>query len=128
MKSNPTIIVPADQTVFDEYIVCMFDGEKRKMMHRHVMAKYGMTWDEYKAYCKLPADYPSVAPGYAKEKAKEAEKLGLGSFSETVAVDLPRNLVERIAPLALNDSMTRNEFITHILIEHILSQENPAQE
>ncbi|NTF17930.1 hypothetical protein G6L37_05905 [Agrobacterium rubi] len=128
MKKTPKIIVPANETVFDDGIVCMFDGQKRKMMHRHVLANYGMTWDEYKAYCRLPADYPAVAPGYSREKSAEAVRLGFGSRSETVAVDLPRGLVERIAPLALNEGMTKDEFVAHTLIEHLLSLGKPEDE
>lgn len=121
LNRTPAIIVPANETVFDDYIVCMFDGTKRKIMNRHVMAVYGMSWEEYKAYCKLPADYPSVAPGYSRQKTEEAVKLGWGTKSETADIKLPRGLVEHIAPLALNERMTKDEFIAHILIEHILS-------
>ncbi|MNU30325.1 Transcriptional regulatory protein MucR [compost metagenome] len=122
---NPKIIVPVDQSVFDDYIVCLFDGMKRKMMHRHVKAVYGMSWDEYKAYCKLPSDYPAVAPGYAREKSEVAAQLGLGVSSPTVPVEIPKTLRDKLRPLALNEGMTIQEFIAHLLTEHILSVEQP---
>ncbi len=127
MTSNPKIIVLADQSVFDDYIVCMFDGQKRKMMHRHVMARYGMTWDEYKAYCGLPDDYPAVAPGYAREKSEWAHKVGLGTATY-LSVSVPVPLADKAADLAAKENMTLQELVEHLLSEHILAVENPNQE
>jgi Predicted transcriptional regulator len=129
MTRKPEIIIPASETVHDDYLVCMFDGAKRKMLQRYVMSLYGMTWEEYKAYCKLPSDYPAVAPGYARSKSVYAAKVGLGSGpSENVTIEIPRNLADMIAPLALNESMSRSEFVAHILIEHLLEAGKPDKD
>jgi Predicted transcriptional regulator len=127
MTKNPEIIVPADQTVFEDHIVCMFDGSKRKLMHRHVLATYGMTWDEYKAYCGLPEDYPAIAPSYAHAKREIAKKmkLGGGTFAK---VKIPETLAKRAADLAKKEKMSLDELVEHLLTEHILSFEYPVQD
>lgn len=127
MNSRPKIIIPADQSVFDDYIVCLFDGEKRKMMHRHVAAKYGMSWAEYKQYCGLPDDYPATAPGYAREKMEFAAKVGLGS-ARSVSVDIPSFLARQASELAKKDSMELKDLVEHLLTEHILSAEHPDKD
>jgi predicted transcriptional regulator len=124
MEKNPKIIIPAEESVFDDYIVCLFDGTKRKMMHRHVAAKYGMTWDEYKTYCRLPADYPAVAPGYAREKIDYARGIGIGTGEPKVAVEIPRFLRDKLTPMAVNEGLTMDEFVTHLLTEHLLAIES----
>ena len=70
--------VPIEESVFQEYIVCLEDGKKLKMLKRHLMASYGMTPDEYRKKWKLPNDYPMVAPEYANRRSNLARAIGLG--------------------------------------------------
>ena len=70
--------VPVKKSVTPEYIICLEDGKKLKMLKRHLTSSYGMTPDEYRAKWGLPADYPMVAPNYAKARSDLALKLGLG--------------------------------------------------
>lgn len=65
--------------VTPDLIYCLIDGVGRKMIKRHLRSHHGLEWDAYLALFDLPADYPSVAPNYSKEKAVDAVKLGLGS-------------------------------------------------
>ena len=66
------------KSVTPEYIVCLEDGKKLKMLKRHLSSSYGMTPDEYRAKWGLGSDYPMVAPNYAKSRSDLALKLGLG--------------------------------------------------
>ncbi len=66
------------KSVTDEYIVCLEDGKKLKMLKRHLSTAYGMTPGEYRAKWSLPHDYPMVAPAYAKRRQELARKIGLG--------------------------------------------------
>ena len=70
--------VPIKKSVTPEYIVCLEDGKKLKMLKRHLASSYGMTPDEYRARWGLPSDYPMVAPSYAKARSDLAKDLGLG--------------------------------------------------
>ncbi len=70
--------VPVKKSVTPEYIICLEDGKKLKMLKRHLNTSYDMTPDEYRAKWGLPADYPMVAPNYAKQRSDLALKLGLG--------------------------------------------------
>jgi predicted transcriptional regulator len=70
--------VPVKKSVTPDYIVCLEDGKKLKMLKRHLQSSYGMTPDEYRTKWGLPADYPMVAPNYAKARSDLALKLGLG--------------------------------------------------
>ena len=70
--------VPIKKSVTPEYIICLEDGKKLKMLKRHLMSSYGTTPDEYRTKWGLPADYPMVAPNYAKARSDLALKLGLG--------------------------------------------------
>ncbi len=70
--------VPVKKSVTPEYIICLEDGKKLKMLKRHLSSSYGMTPDEYRAKWGLAADYPMVAPNYAKQRSDLALKLGLG--------------------------------------------------
>ena len=70
--------VPIKKSVTPDYIVCLEDGKKLKMLKRHLNSSYNMTPDEYRARWGLPADYPMVAPNYAKSRSDLALKLGLG--------------------------------------------------
>ena len=67
-----------------DYIVCLEDGKKLKMLKRHLMAKYGLTPDAYRAKWNLPADYPIVAPSYAERRRSLAIRTGLGTKRNSV--------------------------------------------
>jgi predicted transcriptional regulator len=66
-----------------DYIVCLEDGKKLKMLKRHLMTHYQMTPGEYRSKWKLPADYPMVAPTYAATRRELALKIGLGRKAGT---------------------------------------------
>ena len=70
--------VPVRRSVTPEYLVCLEDGKKLKMLKRHLRASYGLTPDEYRAKWGLPPDYPMVAPNYANQRSEFAKKIGLG--------------------------------------------------
>ena len=67
------------RSVTPEHIVCLEDGKKLKMLKRHLKTAYNMTPEEYKERWNLPADYPMVAPNYAKQRSKLAKQIGLGT-------------------------------------------------
>lgn len=70
--------VPIRNSVKRDFIVCLDDGKKLKMLRRHLMTHYGMTPDDYRAKWGLPADYPMVAPAYAEQRRQLAKDIGLG--------------------------------------------------
>ena len=73
-----TPAVPIKKSVTDDYIICLEDGKKLKMLKRHLMTAYNMTPGEYRAKWGLKADYPMVAPSYALKRQELAKKIGLG--------------------------------------------------
>jgi predicted transcriptional regulator len=70
--------VPVKKSVQDDYIVCLEDGKKLKMLKRYLRARYKLSPDEYRARWNLPPDYPMVAPNYARRRSDFAKKIGLG--------------------------------------------------
>ena len=70
--------VSVKKSVTDEYIICLEDGKKLKMLKRHLSTSYDMTPDDYRAKWGLPSDYPMVAPAYARKRQELAKKIGLG--------------------------------------------------
>ena len=66
------------RSITPEYIVCLEDGKKLKMLKRHLRASYGMSPDVYRTKWGLPLDYPMVAPNYAEQRSNFAKKIGLG--------------------------------------------------
>ncbi len=70
--------VSVRRSVTPDYIVCLEDGKKLKMLKRHLRAAYDMSPEEYRAKWSLPADYPMVAPNYAAQRSAFAKKIGLG--------------------------------------------------
>ena len=70
--------VPVKKSVTPEYIICLEDGQKLKMLKRHLMSHYNMTPEQYRERWGLPADYPMVAPNYALQRQVLAKKIGLG--------------------------------------------------
>ncbi len=78
MAEAPKPAVPVKKSVFPDYIVCLEDGKKLKMLKRHLKTAYDLTPDQYRARWGLAADYPMVAPDYAKQRSSLAKKIGLG--------------------------------------------------
>lgn len=70
--------VPVKKSITPEYIVCLEDGKKLKMLKRYLRSRYGITPEEYRAKWGLAADYPMVAPNYAAQRSEFAKKIGLG--------------------------------------------------
>ena len=70
--------VPVKRSVFPEFIVCLEDGKRLKMLKRHLKISYDMTPDEYRMKWGLPRNYPMVAPIYAAQRSTLAKKFGLG--------------------------------------------------
>jgi predicted transcriptional regulator len=70
--------VAVKKSITPEYIVCLEDGKKLKMLKRHLRTSYKLTPDEYRVKWGLPADYPMVAPNYAAQRSAFAKKIGLG--------------------------------------------------
>jgi predicted transcriptional regulator len=73
-----TPAVPIRRSVTDDYIVCLEDGKKLKMLKRHLMMTYGLTPEAYRAKWGLRSDYPMVAPSYAAKRQELAKRIGLG--------------------------------------------------
>jgi len=76
---RPTPAVPVRKSVTPDFIVCLEDGKKLKMLKRHLKTAYNMTPEEYRDRWGLAADYPMVAPNYAKQRSKLAKQIGLGT-------------------------------------------------
>ena len=76
-RQEPAVSIRA--SIKPDYVVCLEDGKKLKMLKRHLMTHYGMTPDDYRAKWGLPADYPMVAPNYAEQRRTLAVKIGLGT-------------------------------------------------
>jgi predicted transcriptional regulator len=66
------------KSVTPDYIICLEDGKKLKMLKRHLRTTYDMTPEEYRAKWNLPPDYPMVSPNYAKQRSEFAKQIGLG--------------------------------------------------
>jgi predicted transcriptional regulator len=64
--------------VTDDYIICLEDGKKLKMLKRYIRTRYSLSPDEYRAKWGLGPDYPMVAPNYAAKRSEFAKKIGLG--------------------------------------------------
>lgn len=78
-KAEPLIpAVPIRRSVTPDYIICLEDGRKLKMLKRHLRSTFDMTPEEYRAKWGLPADYPMVSPNYATQRSEFAKKIGLG--------------------------------------------------
>ena len=77
VRQEPAVSVRA--SIKPDYIVCLEDGKKLKMLKRHLMTHYNLTPEQYRAKWSLPADYPMVAPNYAEQRRSLAKKIGLGT-------------------------------------------------
>ncbi|MBC8339841.1 MAG: MucR family transcriptional regulator [Rhodospirillales bacterium] len=76
---RPRPAVAIKKSVFPDYIICLEDGKKLKMLKRHLKTAYDLSPDDYRKRWGLPADYPMVAPNYAKHRSALAKKIGLGT-------------------------------------------------
>jgi predicted transcriptional regulator len=85
-----TPAVPIKRSVTDDYIVCLEDGRRLKMLKRHLMTAYNMTPQEYRAKWGLRPDYPMVAPNYAAKRQELAKKIGLGRKPRTTPQPAPK--------------------------------------
>ena len=85
-----TPAVPVKKSVTPDFIVCLEDGQKQKMLKRHILSAHGLTPDDYRAKWGLPRDYPMVAPNYARARSDLAKQFGLGTT--------PRKASEPVAP------------------------------
>jgi predicted transcriptional regulator len=82
-EQRPEPAVPIRRSITPEYLICLEDGKKLKMLKRHLATAYGMTPDDYRQRWNLPADYPMVAPQYAEQRSALAKQIGLGSRPRT---------------------------------------------
>jgi predicted transcriptional regulator len=78
-KERPTPAISVKRSITPDYIVCLEDGKKLKMLKRHLKTRYNLTPDEYRERWGLSADYPMVAPNYAAQRSDLAKKIGLGT-------------------------------------------------
>jgi predicted transcriptional regulator len=76
---TPKPVVPINKSITPDYIICLEDGKRLKMMKRHLKTAYNMTPEEYRARWGLPVTYPMVSPNYAKQRSKLAKEIGLGN-------------------------------------------------
>jgi predicted transcriptional regulator len=73
-----TAVIPIRKSVADDYIVCLDDGKKLKILKRHLRATHGLTPEAYRAKWGLRPDYPMVAPNYSAQRQTLAKQIGLG--------------------------------------------------
>ena len=84
-SEKPQPAVPVKKSVTPDYIICLEDGKKLKMLKRHLKTAYNLTPDDYRERWGLPRDYPMVPPNYAKHRSSLAKKIGLGTKSRSGA-------------------------------------------
>jgi predicted transcriptional regulator len=82
-KTKPEPAVSVRASIKPDYLICLEDGKKLKMLKRHLRTHYQMTPADYRAKWALPADYPMVAPNYAQQRKELALKIGLGRKAGT---------------------------------------------
>ena len=71
--------VPIKRSITPDFLICLEDGKKLKMLKRHLKTAYNMTPSEYRDRWGLPPDYPMVAPNYARQRSRLAKQIGLGT-------------------------------------------------
>ncbi|MDP7666694.1 MAG: MucR family transcriptional regulator [Rhodospirillales bacterium] len=79
VPERPQPAIAIKKSVTPDFIICLEDGKKLKMLKRHLKTAYDMTPDEYRVRWGLAPDYPMVAPNYAKHRSNLAKKIGLGT-------------------------------------------------
>jgi predicted transcriptional regulator len=92
--AKPVPAVPVNKSVFPDYIVCLEDGKKMKMLKRHLMAAYSMTPEQYRQRWELPPTYPMTAPKYAAHRSAVAKEIGLGGSRNSPVADVPQREAE----------------------------------
>ena len=85
--------VPIKRSVFPDYIVCLEDGAKMKMLKRYLKVRFNLTPEQYRERWGLPRDYPMVAPNYAERRSALAKEFGLGRKAELEAAAAPKKRV-----------------------------------
>ena len=95
-----TPAVPIRRSVTDDFIICLEDGKRLKMLKRHLMTAYGMTPEAYRAKWGLKPDYPMVAPNYARKRQELAKKIGLGRKPRIEPQPAPKVTRSRRKPAA----------------------------
>lgn len=78
LASGQEPAVPVGKSITNDYIVCLEDGKKLKMLKRYLRTQYKLSPEDYRRKWNLPADYPMVAPNYAKRRSEFAKQIGLG--------------------------------------------------
>ncbi len=76
---RPSPAVPVKRSITPDYLICLEDGKKLKMLKRHLKTAYDMTPEQYRERWGLAPDYPMVAPNYAKQRSQLAKEIGLGT-------------------------------------------------
>lgn len=71
--------VPIKKSIHQDYLVCLEDGKKLKMLRRHLRVSFGLTPEQYRAKWGLPLDYPMTAPNYTRGRSEFAKKVGFGT-------------------------------------------------
>ena len=99
VQERPQPAVPIKKSVTPDYLICLEDGKKLKMLKRHLQSAYNMTPDQYRDRWGLPPDYPMVAPNYASQRSALAKTIGLGT-RRAGAAPAPAPQPERAAPKA----------------------------
>ena len=94
VEVRPEPAVSIRSSVKNDYIVCLEDGKKLKMLKRHLMSTYNLTPDQYRTRWNLPADYPMVAPAYSERRRELAKTIGLGRKPGVKALAKP---VQKVA-------------------------------
>ena len=85
VSDRPQPAISIRKSVQPDYIICLEDGKKLKMLKRHLKTAYNMTPEEYRQRWGLPSDYPMVAPNYASQRRNLAKKIGLGTKRKKAA-------------------------------------------
>lgn len=84
---RPQPAIAIKKSVTPEFIICLEDGKKLKMLKRHLKTAYDMTPEDYREKWGLPSDYPMVAPNYARHRSSLAKKIGLGTRARRGSTD-----------------------------------------
>ncbi len=125
VAASPTPAVPIKKSVFPDYIVCLEDGKKLKMLKRHLQTSYGMTPDAYRTKWGLPRDYPMVAPTYAATRSGLAKQIGLGRKPKAAFSPAPVNPLRKPAEPASSSSATSSPSRGHNL--HLIAEDSPSR-
>lgn len=81
VEERPEPAVSVRKSITPDYLICLEDGKKLKMLKRHLKTSYNLTPEEYRERWGLPSDYPMVAPNYAVQRSKLAKEIGLGTVA-----------------------------------------------